>query len=115
MGGAQSALSVKQKLTTSNMKKSEREDSLTELLKNQEDSFFKKLFEEEGITKEDLEFVDLEINFSPVIPYKGDRPVEVIETIGGNYIVPGVPHTVTPLLLKIMRYRYLSNRKNPFI
>lgn len=60
--------------------------------------------------------VDLEIGFSPVIQFKGGRPAEVIETIGGKYIVQGeMPQTVDKTSLKVMRYRYLSNRKNPFL
>lgn len=42
-----------------------------------------KLLAEEGITKENLELVDLEIEFSPVIPVKGGDPMEVIELEGG--------------------------------
>lgn len=70
---------------------------------------------EEGITQEDLAFVDLDIEFSPVIPCVGDHPYEVIETIGGNYLIPHHPifdFAITPNSLKVMRYRYLINRKN---
>jgi hypothetical protein len=77
--------------------------------------FFKELEESEGISESDLELVDLDIGFSPVIPFKGGSPAEATETIGGNYIVHGeIPMTVDAETLKIMRYRYLSNRKNPF-
>lgn len=71
---------------------------------------------EEGIEKEDLEMVDLEINFSPVIPYRNSKdPMEAIELMGGNYAIPGTPFTnVTPDQLKVMRFRYLMNRRNPF-
>lgn len=67
---------------------------------------------EEGITKEDLELVDLDINFSPVIPYRNSKsPMGVVELRGGNYAVPGTPFAnVTPDQLKVMRYRYLINR-----
>jgi hypothetical protein len=77
--------------------------------------FFKELEESEGICESDLELVDLDIGFSPVIPFKGGSHAEATETIGGNYIVHGeMPMTVDAETLKIMRYRYLSNRKNPF-
>lgn len=77
---------------------------------------FKELEESEGISESDLDLVDLEIGFSPVIQFKGGRPAEVTETIGGNYIVHGeMPTTVDAETLKIMRYRYLSTRKNPFV
>jgi hypothetical protein len=71
------------------------------------------LLAEEGITKEDLDFVDLEIGFSPVIPVKGGSPTEAIETIGGKYLLPNFPifrHAISAEELKVMRYRYLSNR-----
>lgn len=85
------------------------------ILTGLEEQFWKELEESEGITKEDIEFVDLEIGFSPVLQFKNSKyPAEVTETIGGNYIVHGeMLQTVDPTTLKIMRYRYLSNRKNP--
>lgn len=79
------------------------------------DHFYKELEESEGITKEDLELVDFDIAFTPVIQFKGGHPVEVTETVGGNYIIHGeFPMTVNSEQLKVMRYRYLSNRNNPF-
>jgi hypothetical protein len=71
------------------------------------------ILKEEGITKEDLELVDLDIEFSPVIPYKGASPCEVTETMGEKYIVHGVingSQTVGVEMLTIMRYRFLINR-----
>ena len=69
-----------------------------------------KELEKEGITKEDVELVDLDMAFSPVTPYPNVRACEVIKTIGGNYIVQTepVPITVTPNTLRVMRYRYLQ-------
>ena len=86
------------------------------LLNDLKKQFFKELEESEGITESDLELVDLEIGFSPVIQFKGGRPAEVTETVGGNYIVHGeMPTTVDAESLKVMRYRYLSQRTNPFL
>ena len=71
------------------------------------------LLAEENITKEDLELVDLDINFTPVIPCKGDRPYEVIETVGDKYLIPNHPifnHAISKEELTVMRYRYLINR-----
>lgn len=88
---------------------------MEEILKIVKDSFYIKLEEEEGITQKDLGLVDLSVAFSPVIQFKGDRPVEVTETIGGKYIVHGqMPQTVDAEMLTVMRYRYLSDRHNPF-
>jgi hypothetical protein len=88
---------------------------MDEVLKCVRDQYYQELEQEEGITKADLTLVDLSIAFSPVIQFKGSRPVEVTETIGGNYIVHGeLPQTVDAEMLKVMRYRYLSNRTNPF-
>ena len=87
------------------------EKDLKEIITSHDNNYYKVLFEEEGITKEDLKLVDLRW-FSPVIPFKGGRPVEVTETIGGHYIVPGYPaHSVPKEMLTIMRYRYLANRR----
>ncbi len=87
----------------------------SEMVNELRKQFFKELEESEGISESDLELVNLEIGFSPVIQLKGGNPVEVTETIGGGYIVHGeMPMTVDVETLKIMRYRYLSNRKNPF-
>lgn len=65
----------------------------------------------EGIDKESVNLVMLDIAFTPVTPFEGCEPVEVIETQGGNYIVkdPTGWRTVTPEVLKVMRYRYLQN------
>jgi hypothetical protein len=72
---------------------------------------------EEGITKEALELVDLDIAFSPVIPIRGGEPMEAIELEGGFYRVPDCPFiklNLTKEELTIMRYRYLINRKSRF-
>jgi len=68
---------------------------------------------EEGITKEGIELVDLDIGYSPVIPFKGSPPLEVIELTGGKYRIPDCPFSPLNISsddLKIMRYRYLINR-----
>lgn len=72
------------------------------------------LLAEEGISKDDLDLVDLDIQFSPVIPCKGDSPCEVIETNGGKYLLVNHPifrHAISADELKVMRYRYLTNRR----
>jgi len=71
------------------------------------------LLKEEGITKEDLKLVDLDIEFSPVIPIKGNEPMEAIKLEGGKYRVPDCPMVGLNLSkeeITIMRYRYLINR-----
>lgn len=71
------------------------------------------LLKEEGITKEDLELVDLDREFSPVIPIKGSEPMEAIKLEGGKYRVPNCPILGLNLSkeeITIMRYRYLINR-----
>lgn len=86
------------------------ENALKQILANESEKYFNVLFEEEGITKEDLEMVDLNIRFSPVLISKDSRPVEVTKTIGGDYIVPGYPINPVPAeILKVMRYRYLTS------
>jgi len=80
------------------------------------------LLEDEGITKEDLELVDLDIEYSPVIAIRGENFCDAVEAItctgGQKYLVkhPLVPEAVDAETLKIMRYRYLTSRpkmKNP--
>lgn len=64
----------------------------------------------EGIEKEDVEFVDLDIAFSPVTPMQGAEACEVTETMGGKYIVHHplyMDRAVSAEILKVMRYRYL--------
>ena len=71
------------------------------------------LLSEEGITKKDLELVDLDIEFSPVIPIKGSGPMEAIKLQGGKYRVPNclfVGLNLSKEEITIMRYRYLINR-----
>ncbi len=75
------------------------------------------LLEEEGITKEDLELVDLDIEFTPVIPVKNGKPYDVIKTVGDSYLIsdhPIVNTAISSEALKVMRYRYLTKRENPF-
>lgn len=69
----------------------------------------------EGITKDDLDLVMLDINFSPVIALCGESirdAVEVTETIGGKYVVHHglITNPVAADELKVMRYRYLISR-----
>ena len=86
---------------------------INEILKN----IIWETLEEEGITKDSVAMVDLNIEFSPVIPYKGADPCEVTETMGDKYIVHGIidgnSKTVDAETLKVMRYRYLMNRPQP--
>ena len=73
-----------------------------------------KLLKEEGITKELVDCVDLDIEFTPVIPIKGMKPMEVVKLEGGLYRIPNftmVGLNITPEELKIMRARYLINRR----
>lgn len=73
------------------------------------------ILKEEGITKEDLELVDLDIAFSPVIPFRGSSPMEVIKLEGGKYRIPDYPMAglnITKEALTVMRYRYLINRQS---
>jgi hypothetical protein len=74
---------------------------------------YESLLLDEGITKEDLELVDLEIGFSPVIPIRGSSPMEVIKLEGGFYRIPECPMVglnITAESLTVMRYRYLIGR-----
>ena len=74
------------------------------------DKITESLLLEEGITKEDLELVDLGIGYSPVIPIKGSKPMEVIKLEGGKYRVPECPMVglnISTESLTVMRYRYL--------
>ncbi len=74
------------------------------------------LLKEEGITKADLELVDLNIEHSPVIPIKGSKPMECIKLEDGMYRVPGcemVGLNLSESEVKVMRYRYLINRPRP--
>ncbi|MCK5609360.1 hypothetical protein KAR91_46230 [Candidatus Pacearchaeota archaeon] len=85
-----------------------------------EDTFEKikwDLLLKEGITKEDLELVDLDIEFTPVIPIRGGSSMEVIELQDGRYRIPDCPMVglnISKEELTIMRYRYLINRNNCF-
>ncbi len=79
------------------------------------DKIIDDLLLEEGITEQDLQLVDLNIEYSPVIPIKGSRPMEVIKLEGGQYRVPDCPAVglnISPENLTVMRYRYLINRNN---
>ena len=95
-----------------------KENTVQRIKEVLETRMWEQLEREEGITKEDLQLVDLDIGFSPVIPFKGDNPCEVMEsTTPGKYIIvhPLVQGAITAEELKIMRYRYLINRKNQFL
>lgn len=79
-----------------------------------------KLLAEEGITKDDLDLVMLEIQFTPVIAIRGESikdAVEVTETVGGKYLVhhPLINGAVSEDELKVMRYRYLISRRNHYV
>ena len=79
------------------------------------DKIITDLLADEGITREDLELVDLDFGYSPVIPVKGMRPMEAIKLEGGNYRVPECPMVglnISPEQLTVIRYRYLMNRNN---
>lgn len=80
------------------------------------------LLEEEGITQADLDMVDLDIEFSPVIAIRGEKEkdaVEVIKSRGEGYYFVKHPfyhgEPISADALKVMRYRYLTNRKNPLL
>lgn len=89
---------------------------LNKILSDIVDKEFWGPLKEEGIEKDDLELVDLTIEYSPVQMNKDSPPVEIKahETRGGDWIVEGYPfNPVSETLLKVWRYRYLMNRKNP--
>lgn len=70
---------------------------------------------EEGITPEQLEMVDLDITYNPVIAVRGeglDSAAEVRKTEGGRYIVdhPMVEAAIDAEGLKVMRLRFLKAR-----
>ena len=76
--------------------------------------------ESEGITDFILECVDLDIEYSPVVPIPGDdhrHAVEAIKTMGGRYMLnPPSPmhpqgYTFGDDEMKIMRARYLLRLK----
>lgn len=66
--------------------------------------------EKEGITKDCLDIVMLDIEFSPVTPFKNCVPCKVLESRGDKYIVmaPTGEMYVSAEELKVMRYRYLQ-------
>ena len=69
---------------------------------------------EEGITKEDLSLIDLDIAFTPVIPIRNGTPTEAVETIGGKYLLPDFPlfkYAISKEELTVMRYRYLVSTR----
>lgn len=73
----------------------------------------KNLLAEEGITEDDLSLVDLDIEYTPVIPIRGAQPMEAVKLRGGNYAVPECPlvgTSISPKALTVMRYRYLTSR-----
>ena len=84
-----------------------------ENIKNNLTQMYWSLLADEGITKEDLELVDLDISFSPVIPVRGGEPMDVEELADGRYRIPDCPEiglNITKERLTVMRYRYLINR-----
>lgn len=90
---------------------------LNKLLEDLTEKEFWGPLREEGIEKEDLEFVMLDVEYSPVQMSKDSEPVKIVahQTRGGGWIVEGYPfNPVSETLLKVWRYRYLKNRKNPF-
>lgn len=67
---------------------------------------------EEGITQALLDFVDLEVEYTPVLAIRGETlrdAAKVTKTMGGKYIVdhPLIQHSVDADGLKVMRLRYL--------
>lgn len=86
-------------------------------LKEISDFLFDERLKQEGITRDDLNLVDLSISFSPVIPFPstgafcGGAPCDVIKTVGGKYmLLTGIKMVVDEDMLKLMRYRFLTNR-----
>lgn len=85
---------------------------------NQEIDFIKKIIsdrlEEEGITQDILDAVDLDIEYSPVIPFRGDKPWEVEKLRNNRYWIRDHPLITSPISedeLKVMRCRFLLARK----
>ena len=82
--------------------------------------FIDKELASEGITPELLNMVDLDIAYSPVIPYKGAEPCKVSKRVGGKYLVEDEimisnnTAMVTKDSLKIMRLRYLLQREQDY-
>lgn len=87
------------------------------------DDLERKADTEEGFSPELLDFVDLDIEYSPVIAIRGgfiSDAVDVMKTIGGRYLVKHSAFTnpVEPEALKRMRLRYLlavKQRQRPAI
>ena len=84
---------------------------MDDLVKIVEKECWDRLKKEEGITKEDLEVIDLDIAYSPVVPIKGESPCNVTKTIGGKYLVRHFlcPEAISEDALKVMRYRFLTS------
>ncbi len=65
----------------------------------------------EGITKDDVELVDLDIAFSPVTPFINGSPEEVIKLNGGKYRIPNCLElglNISADVIRVMRFRYLQ-------
>lgn len=85
-------------------------NALKNIMQTLENEAWKEL-NKEGITKEDLELVDLDIAYEPVTPFEGADPCGVSPAEGGGYIVyhPLLQHRkVSEEELKIMRFRFLE-------
>jgi hypothetical protein len=92
------------------------EKIMEEIMKVVQDEMDKE-FAEEGISKEVLDMIDLDIAYSPVIPVrKGTQVCEVKKTYGGKYLIidcPFFPNAVDKETIRVMRARFLlSTNKN---
>lgn len=72
---------------------------------------------EEGITKDIVEQVMLDIAYSPVIPIRGGSPIEIRKSPNGQYYMPSeqcpsLYKKVNENEVRIMRCRYLLSRSN---
>lgn len=84
---------------------------MTDLNKTLEDAYWNELAKE-GITKDDLELIDLDLGYSPATPIKGSGPMEVIKLENNKYRIPDCPIVglnISEQRLKVMRFRYLQN------
>ena len=84
-----------------------------DVLNTLREALYELLERDEGITKADLSLVDLDIEYSPVIPIKGGSPMKVDKLQGGVYEIRDAPMFGTNIpaeTITIMRYRYLISR-----
>jgi len=72
----------------------------------------------EGITKDCLKMVVIDIAYSPVIAVKNEDPVNVVKQENGKYRIDGDSifngRIIDENSLKVMRYRYLINKNKQF-